>query len=210
MSESVLKMRLNYTDVRWAEFRLTADYARLLRATEVVTRYVFSFSDSELLLARDLCYIKFAVPSYEVCGVSDSIMLSYAAVIKDSILLPELFSVRLSTRLFDLATPVELVSVTCRSPFSEAAIASDSTSFRYAVFVRDAVGYNESFFFGGRFNVDVNNLVFTSDGLAAEIESPRPDLAVVAEFVRVGIRHMIDFYFGGFTMGSVVLGGRVR
>ena len=203
-------MRLNYTDVKWSEFRLTAQYARLLRATEVVTRHVFSFSDSEQLFAYDSCRIELTAPKYEACSASDSVTLAYTAGGKESILLSELFSVLVSARLSDVSAPVEIISVTFRSPFSETALASDSISCRYLLIVRDAVGYNESFFFGGRFNVDVNNVLFTSDAFRTQLDSPQPDVAAVAEFVRVGIRHMIDFYLGGFTIGSVVFGGRVR
>lgn len=203
-------MRLNYTDVKWSEFRLTAQHARLLRATEVVTRYVFSFSDSEQLFAYDLCRVELTVPKYEVCGASDSVTLSYTAGVKENISLPELFSVRVSARLSDVSAPVEIISVRFRSPFSETSLAADSIFCRFLLIVRDAVGYNESFFFGGRFNVDVNNILFTSDAFRTELDSPQPDVAAVAEFVRVGIRHMIDFYLGGFAIGSVVFGGRVR
>ena len=203
-------MRLNYTDVKWSEFRLTSEYARVLRATEVVTCNVFSFSDSAQLSAYDSCRIALIAPKYEFCSASDSVTLSYTARVKESVLLPELFSVQVSARLSEVSVPVEIISVTFRSPFSETALVSDSISCRFMLIVRDAIGYNESFFFGGHFNVDVNNVLFTSDAYRTQLDSPQPDVAAVAEFVRVGIRHMIDFYLGGFTIGSVVFGGRVR
>lgn len=203
-------MRLNYTDVKWSEFRLTSEYARFLRATEVVTRYVFSFADAEVLAASDVSYVEFTTPAYEVCGAADRVSLSYSAGIKDIVSLPEVLSVLANVSLADVATPAEFISIRFRSPFSEATLVSDLISCSYRLFVRDVVGYNEAFFFGGRFNVDVNNIAFTSDVLVTDVDTPQPDVAAIAEFVRVGIRHMIDFYLGGFIIGSVVFGGRVR
>lgn len=203
-------MRLNYTDVKWSEFRLTSEYARVLRATEIVTRYVFSFTDSEVLAASDMFYIKLTVPSLEVCGTADRVSLSYSAGVKDSVSLLETLSVLASVSLADVSVPTEFTSIRFLSSFSEASLATDLISCGYTLVIRDVVGYNESFFFGGRFNVDVNNIVSTSDIFNAKVDSSQPDVAAVAEFVRVGIRHMIDFYLGGFTIGSVVFGGRVR
>lgn len=203
-------MRLNYTDVKWSEFRLTSEYARFLRATEVVTRYVFSNVDAEILAASDAFYVEWTTPLYELCGATDRVSLSYSASVKDAVYVPEVLSILAYVSLADAPVSVEFVSVRFRSPFSEVTLASDLISCGYKLFVRDVVGYNEAFFFGGRFNVDVNNIAFTSDMLAVDVDTPQPDVAAIAEFVRVGIRHMIDFYLGGFTIGSVVFGGRVR
>lgn len=203
-------MRLNYTDVKWSEFRLTLECARALRATEVVTRYVFSFSYSEVLSASDFFYVEFTIPAAEICFTSDVVSLSCTAGVRDSAHPLDSFVVQASIPFSDAVSPVEVLSVTFRSPFAEVSLASDFISCSYCLVVRDSVGYNESFFFGGLFNVDVNNVAFVSDNLATDVDSPQPDVAAVSEFVRVGIRHMIDFYLGGFTIGSVVFGGRVR
>lgn len=203
-------MRLNYTDVKWSEFRLTLEYARFLRATEVVTRYVFSFADEEVLSASDAFYLELQLPQTESLLSTDRIHLSYSAGVVDPVLTDERFSVLQDVRFRDSSQAVEVVFVRFRSPFSDASISLDSVVTNFQLVVRDLVGYNESFFFGGRFNVDVNNIVFTLDSASSKMDSGLPDSAAVVEFVRVGLRHMIDFYLGGFTFGSVAFGGKVR
>ena len=203
-------MRLNYTDVKWAEFRLTSEYGRILRATNVVTLYVFSLACDEILSASDSFHLQLLRPQFEELFSSDSVRLSYSAGVVDSAPAVELFSVQHVAPLFDAAQSVEVVSVTFRSPFSDAAALLDFVFTDFQLVVRDTVGYNESFFFGGRFNVDVNNIVFTLDSTSSEMDSGLPDSAAVVEFIRVGLRHMIDFYLGGFTFGSVAFGGKVR
>lgn len=203
-------MRLNYTDVKWSEFRLTSEYARFLRATEVVTRYVFSFADTEVLAASDAFYLELRLPQIESLLSTDKIRLSYSAGVVDSVLADERFSVLQDVCFRDSSQAVEVVSVRFRSPFSDSVALLDSVVTNFQLVVRDLVGYNESFFFGGRFNVDVNNIVFTLDSTFSEMDSGLPDSAAVVEFVRVGLRHMIDFYLGGFTFGSVAFGGKVR
>ena len=203
-------MRLNYTDVKWSEFRLTSEYGRILRATETDTRYVFSFTDSEVLAASDSFYLQLTVPQSGVLLSLDKIRLSYSAGVVDSATPVELFSVQHSVFYRDASACVEVVSVTVRSPFSDSSVFLDLVVTDFRLVVRDVVGYNESFFFGGRFNVDVNNIVFTADSTASEMDSGLPDSATVVECIRVGLRHMVDFYLGGFTFGSVAFGGKVR
>lgn len=203
-------MRLNYTDVKWSEFRLTSEYGRTLRAVDVVTRYVFSFTTEEVLSASDTFYLELRLPQIESLLSVDKIRLSYSAGVVDSVLADERFSVLQDVRFRDSSQAVEVVSVRFRSPFSDASTSLDSVVTNFQLVVRDLVGYNESFFFGGRFNVDVNNIVFTLDSASSKMDSGLPDSAAVVEFVRVGLRHMIDFYLGGFTFGSVAFGGKVR
>ena len=203
-------MRLNYTDVTWAEFRLTSEYGRVLRATDVVTRYVFSLTHNEVLFAADLFYLRLLLPQPEELFSSDYVRLSYSAGVVDTAPAVELFSVHHVAPLFDATQSVEVVSVGFRSSFSDSVVLLDSVVTNFQLVVRDVVGYNESFFFGGRFNVDVNNIVLTHDFTSSRTDSGLPDSAAVVEFVRVGLRHMIDFYLGGFTFGSVAFGGKVR
>lgn len=203
-------MRLNYTDVKWSEFRLTAEYGRVLRATDVVTRYVFSFADEEVLSASDSFYLELRLPQIEGLFSTDKIRLSYSAGVVDSVLANERFSVLQDVHFRDSSQAVEVVAVRFRSPFSDVSTSLDFVVTKFQLVVRDLVGYNEGFFFGGRFNVDVNNIVFTLDSASSKMDSGLPDSAAVVEFVRVGLRHMIDFYLGGFTFGSVAFGGKVR
>lgn len=203
-------MRLNYTDVKWSEFRLTSEYARILRATDVVTRYVFSFASEEVLSASDAFYFELRLPQIEGLLSVDRVRLSYSAGVVNSVLADERFSVLQDVRFRDSSQAVEVVAVRFRSPFSDAPVSLDFVVTNFQLVVRDLVGYNESFFFGGRFNVDVNNIVFTSDFTSSKLDGALPESATVAEFVRVGLRHMIDFYLGGFTFGSVAFGGKVR
>lgn len=203
-------MHLKYSDVKWAEFRLTSEYSRLLRATEIATRYVFSLYTVERLRSTDSFYVDMTRAARDVNYGHDHIRLSYSAGVKDSSAAGDVTSFRISLPFRDTTPAVEAVSVRFRSPVGEVLLPLDAISCRFVHIVRDAVGYNEAFFFGGQFNVDVNNLVAVSDQTVGNFDSPQPDVAAVSEFVRVGIRHMVDFYLGGFAIGSVVFGGRTR
>lgn len=222
-------MRLEFSDVSWAAFGVTDTYTRLLgttahswvlldvdkvyyqtlRAVDIVTRYVLGLVESdELFLADSTAFLIESRPGDTVFS-SDYISLFYLAKVSDYSSPIESVSFRHSFSLLDFCAFSEVVSVGFRSPFFSAALSRDRIVTDFCVVVRDAVGYNEAFFFNGSFNVDVNNIAKSVDSFAVCVDSIRPDTAATAEFVRVGLRHMVDFYLGGFAIGSVVFGGRV-
>lgn len=203
-------MFLKYSDVSWSEFRLAGLGSRVLRASDLTTRYVYGAEEEEVLHAPDYMFLMLHNPVAEELFSFDSVLLSYSGVFAETCSTGELFSVRASLPFVDICALVEVASVRFSSPFAEAVLSGDRVFTNFHVVIRDAVGLNEAFFFGGVFNVDVNNIVFLSDAAAGRFTSPSSDLASVNEVVRVGLRHMIDFYLGGFALGSVVLGGRLR
>lgn len=203
-------MHLKYTDLKWAAFRLTAEYGRLFRATAVTTRYVFSTGPREVLAASEYMYFLFNVPSYETLGSSDRIRLAYSAGVSDMVATPDVFSVSATFPFADARPAIDVTRVTIRSPFRDASVSLDAVRCNYTLCVSDVVGLNETFFFGGLFKHDVNNVVFSGDKIAGNLRTGGPEVATVSEFIRVGLRHMVDFYLGGFTMGGTAFGGRVR
>lgn len=203
-------MFLKYSDVSWSEFRLSGLGSRVLRVSDLTTRYVYGVEPEDVLYSADYMFFMLQNPVAEELIPSDSVLLSYSGVCAETCIVDELFSVRASLPFVDTCTLVEVASVRFSSPFAEAVLSGDRFFTDFHAVIRDAVGLNEAFFFGGVFNVDVNNIVVLSDIVAGRFASPSSDLASVNEVVRVGLRHMIDFYLGGFALGSVVLGGRLR
>lgn len=203
-------MLLKYTDLKWATFRVTAEYGRLLRATTVTTRYVFSTGPREVLAASEYTYFLFRAPAYEVLGSSDRIRLSYSAGVSDSVAVPEVFAVSATFPFADARSAVDVARVTVRSPFRDAPVSLDTVRCNYVLRVSDVVGLNEFFFFGGLFRYNAVNVAFAGDKIAGNFRAGKPEVAAVSEFIRVGLRHMVDFYLGGFTLGGVAFGGRVR
>lgn len=203
-------MLLKYTDLKWAAFRVTAEYGRLLRATAVTTRYVFSTGPREVLAASEYTHFLFNAPSYEVLGSSDRIRLSYSAGVPDSVAVPDVFAVSATFPFADVRSAIDVARITVRSPFRDVSTSLDMVWSNYTLRVLDAVGLNEFFFFGGLFRYNALNVAFAGDIIAGNFRAGKPEVAAVSEFIRVGLRHMVDFYLGGFTLGGAAFGGRVR
>ena len=222
-------MRLEFSDVSWAAFGITETYARrletsalswvslslgdvqyqILRAAEVTTRYVLSLVAADSVPASDFAFSRIVSVRTSSASVFDSVLLSFTAGVSELVPVPEFISFQHSFSLVDFFQPVEVVSVWFSSPFSSVLLTVDRLSLDFCLTVRDAVGYNEAFFFNGSFIVDVKNIANSVDSFSTAVASARPDVAATSEFVRVGLRHMVDFYLGGFAIGSVVFGGRV-
>ena len=222
-------MRLEFSDVSWAAFGITETYARrlettalswvslglvgvhyqTLRAAEITTRYVFSLVAADSVSPSDFVFSRIYSACASSASVFDSVLLSFIASALELVSVPEFISFQHSFSLADFFQPVEVVSVVFSSPFSSVLLAVDRLSLDFCLTVRDAVGYNEAFFFNGSFIVDVKNIANSVDSFSTAVASARPDVAATSEFVRVGLRHMVEFYLGGFAIGSVVFGGRV-
>lgn len=203
-------MFLKYSDTSWQWLRLTDSYSRLLVLSDISTRYVFSHVQQDATGNREKVSIRVVSYPADSSDVLDSIRLLYSGKTSDTAVLRDKMAMYMEKPVRDSLIPVEVVSVRFSSPYADAVLSSDRIVTKFTLLVRDALSLNEAFFFGGVFNVDVNNIVFTSDKLVTKQETDSSDVATVDEFVRVGLRHMIDFYLGGFTLGSVVFGGRLR
>lgn len=222
-------MRLEFSDVSWAAFGITETYARrletsalswvslslgdvhyqTLRAAEITTRYVLSLVAADSVSSSDFVFSRIVSARASSASVFDSVLLSFAASASELVSVPEFISFQHLFSLVDSFQPAEVVSVRFSSPFSSVLLTTDRLSLDFCLAVRDAVGYNEAFFFNGSFIVDVKNIANSVDSFSTAVAGVRPDVAAASEFVRVGLRHMVDFYLGGFAVGSVVFGGRV-
>lgn len=203
-------MYLKYSDVKWRWLKATDVGYRLLRISDISSRYVFSHYQADKTTNREKISVRMQNPAKDSSEPVDAIRLAYVGKLKDFGLLSERMVFTMSSSFVEARPAVDVMSVRMSSPSADAVLPSDRIVTTFGLVVRDAVGLNESFFFGGIFNVDIHNVVFPQDKVSGGFEKAAPDSAILSEFVRVGIRHMIDFYLGGFALGSVVFGGRIR
>lgn len=203
-------MFLKYSGVSWQWLRMSDTYNRHLALSDVNTLYVFSLVPRDETVVRES--VSLGVISFvpEDVPALDATYLCYTCGLLDSTPVSERMAIEVFGVIPEFLVPVEVVSVRFASPFAETRLVSDRIVTKFTLRVRDALSLNEAFFFGGVFNIEVNNVVFVPDKLRASQKTPSADVAAVSEFVRVGLRHMIDFYLGGATLGSVVFGGRLR
>lgn len=203
-------MFLKYSDVSWRWMRITDEIFQFLRITDVATRYVYSHfqDDKAFTLDRSLFEMKGSCKEAQVAV--DRVRLSYSGKRMDTATSSDTVEMQFAGKFRDFLPPADVLRVSFRSPFAEVAFAPDRVTTFFVVNIHDAVGLNESFFFGGIFNVDINNIAAVLDRATTAQESGSVDSASVAEFVRIGVRHMTDFYLCGFAIGSVVFGGRLR
>lgn len=205
-------MRLRLSDTQWVLLRGVDTSSSLHRITYLTSVLLYAESQKDDVPALDIATLTFGLRvKGDTAASTDAISYSMQLGMLEAPAAVDLLSVRASFGFADTAVTPDVCSVRMRLPPTESASASDYVAVAFSLGIKDAVGFNETFFFGGVFNVDVQNIVFSGERLTFAVVDPMDaDSASAGDSMVVGMRHAIDTYFGGFAVGDPVFGGRLR
>lgn len=91
----------------------------------------------------------------------------------------------------------------------DSAATADKVLSTIAVLLRDSVTASSSFLLGGRSFLDTASDGFSSDAFYSTLVAKSPDTAATSDSVVIGIRYLIEAYFGGLAIGGSPFGGRL-
>lgn len=205
-------MRLRLSDTEWVLLRGVDTSSSLHRITYLSSVLLFAESQKDSAPALDVATLTFGLRvKGDFASSSDAVSYSMLLGMPEAPVAVDVLSVRASFGFADMAAAPDVCSVRMQLPPADSASATDYVAVAFSLGIKDAVGFNETFFFGGVFNVDVQNIVFPSERLAFDVVDPMDaDSASAGDSMVVGMRHAIDTYFGGFAIGDPVFGGRLR
>ena len=90
----------------------------------------------------------------------------------------------------------------------DSAAGTDRVSVTISTLVRDSVTAASGFFLSGRAFQNTSSSVAVTDVFYSTFTDPQPDSVGASDFIEIGIRYVVDFYFGGMSFGGSPFGGR--
>lgn len=219
-------MRLRLTDENWQWLRTADQYAALFRATEVAynnatllrPKSLVSSADSQRFNMRVLTkddvlladYSKFSFTRVEkdVATSADDVRFQFVAGVSDSAVIGEFHSFALSFLLKSPAAAVDFVQCTFQAGLFDSAAGTDRVSVTISTLVRDSVTAVSGFLLSGRAFQNTASSVVATDAFYSTFTDPQPDSVGASDFIEIGIRYVVDFYFGGMSFGGSPFGGR--
>lgn len=130
------------------------------------------------------------------------------AGVSDSAVTGEFCSFALSFLLKSPAAVVDFVQCTFRAGLFDSVAGSDRVSVTISTLVRDSVTAASGFFLSGRAFQNTASSVAVTDAFYSTFTDPQPDSVGASDFIEIGIRYVVDFYFGGMSFGGSPFGGR--
>lgn len=119
----------------------------------------------------------------------------------------QIFGITVLTR--SSAANVDKITCTFQAGVRDSSSSTDRVFSTVVVLVKDAVTASSSFLLGGRSFLDTVSAGFSSDAFYSTLVAKNPESAVTSDSVEIGIRYLIEFYFGGLAIGGSPFGGRL-
>ena len=91
----------------------------------------------------------------------------------------------------------------------DSSAAADRVLSTMSVLLKDVVVASSSFLLGGQSFLDTASHGFSSDAFYSTLVAKSPDSAATSDSVVIGIRYLIEAYFGGLAIGGSPFGGRL-
>lgn len=108
-----------------------------------------------------------------------------------------------------MAASTDRLFYTLSVAVKDTATTADKVLSTIAVLLRDSVTASSSFLLGGQSFLDTASAGFSSDAFYSTLVAKSPDTAATSDSVVIGIRYLIEAYFGGLAIGGSPFGGRL-
>ena len=139
---------------------------------------------------------------------ADFARFQFIAGVSDSAVTGEFHSFALSFLLKSPTAAVDFVQCTFQAGLFDSAAGADRVSVTISTLVRDSVTAASGFFLSGRAFQNTASSVAATDVFYSTFTDPQPDSVGASDFIEIGIRYVVDFYFGGMSFGGSPFGGR--
>ena len=108
-----------------------------------------------------------------------------------------------------MAASTDRLFCTLSVAVKDTATTADKVLSTVAVLLRDSVTASSSFLLGGQSFLGTDSSGFSSDVFYSTLVAKSPDTAATSDSVVIGIRYLIEAYFGGLAIGGSPFGGRL-
>ncbi|UIS74279.1 hypothetical protein pA_gene0064 [Aeromonas phage phiA008] len=163
---------------------------------------------AEFATSVDVLWSHFTTAQKSSSVPTDYSRFQFTAGVSDSIVTGEFCSFALSFLLKSPAAAVDFVQCTFQAGLFDSVAGADRVSVTISTLVRDSVTAASGFFLSGRAFQNTASSVAATDVFYSTFTDPQPDSVGASDFIEIGIRYVVDFYFGGMSFGGSPFGGR--
>ena len=163
---------------------------------------------AEFATSVDVLWSHFTTAQRSSAAPADFARFQFIAGVSDSVVIGEFCSFALSFLLKSPAAAVDFVRCTFQAGLFDSAAGTDRVSVTISTLVRDSVTAASGFFLSGRAFQNTASSVAATDVFYSTFTDPQPDSVGASDFIEIGIRYVVDFYFGGMSFGGSPFGGR--
>ena len=163
---------------------------------------------AEFATSVDVLWSHFTTAQRSSAAPADFARFQFIAGVSDSVVTGEFCSFALSFLLKSPAAAVDFVQCTFQAGLFDSATGTDRVSVTISTLVRDSVTAASGFFLSGRAFQNTSSSVAATDVFYSTFTDPQPDSVGASDFIEIGIRYVVDFYFGGMSFGGSPFGGR--
>ena len=163
---------------------------------------------AEFATSVDVLWSHFTTAQRSSATSADAARFQFTAGVSDSVVTGEFCSFALSFLLKSPAAAVDFVRCTFQAGLFDSAAGTDRVSVTISTLVRDSVTAASGFFLSGRAFQNTASSVAVTDAFYSTFTDPQPDSVGASDFIEIGIRYIVDFYFGGMSFGGSPCGGR--
>lgn len=163
---------------------------------------------AEFATSVDVLWSHFTTVQRSSAAPADFARFQFIAGVSDSVVTGEFCSFALSFLLKSPAAAVDFVRCTFQAGLFDSAAGTDRVSVTISTLVRDSVTAASGFFLSGRAFQNTSSSVAATDVFYSTFTDPQPDSVGASDFIEIGIRYVVDFYFGGMSFGGSPFGGR--
>lgn len=163
---------------------------------------------AEFATSVDVLWSHFTTAQRSSAALADAARFQFTAGVSDSIVTGEFCSFALSFLLKSPAAAVDFVQCTFQAGLFDSVVGADRVSVTISTLVRDSVIAASGFFLSGRAFQNTASSVAATDAFYSTFTDPQPDSVGASDFIEIGIRYVVDFYFGGMSFGGSPFGGR--
>lgn len=164
---------------------------------------------AEFATSVDVLWSHFTTAQRSSAAPADFARFQFIAGVSGSVVTGEFCSFALNFLLKSPAAAVDFVQCTFQAGLFDSAAGTDRVSVTISTLVRDSVTAASGFFLSGRAFQNTASSVAVTDVFYSTFTDPQPDSVGASDFIEIGIRYVVDFYFGGMSFGGSPFGGRI-
>ena len=161
-------------------------------------------------LSLDFSYLNMVKPVSETMSSLDAIAYRFSVVLQDVAPPSDWQAFSLTFLLQDASSALDKISCTFQAGLQEAVAGSDRQFCTVIALLKDSVTTESTFQMSGKVFSGMLDASLTSDAFYHSLQiNILPDAVVASDFIEIGVRYLIDFYFGGLSFGGSPFGGRL-
>lgn len=202
-------MRLRPTDIYSQLLRPVGVLGAEFRFSDVRTRHVWLFEFFDSAEATDRTYVDMTfVWKPDAVSPVDATRFEFTASLSDSIAATEFLYADMTTIYRSDATSADTVRSTFSVRLASAAGTVDRVFSSFTVNLRDSVTAGSDMSIDSDSGIGKSDSIASTDFVYSTFVAAVGDTSTTSDNVVIGIRYLIDCFFGGLSFGGSPFGGR--